>query len=134
MSLVRNQVTQLSPYAVSGSTATPVAEPVTVVLESCLSLRFVFDWIRVRNPEGSSCPSAQWELAVRSEAANLNPIMYLILFLLERGGLTSGANSELTLGQPLALAGFAGRETCFAGADVNMSSVFDWIRVRNPEG
>ena len=60
---------------------------------------------------------------MRSEAANLNPIMYLILFLLERGGLTSGANSELTLGQPLALAGFAGRETYFAGADVNMSSV-----------
>ena len=84
MSLVRNQVTQLSPYTVSGSTATPVAEPVTFVLESCLCLRFVFDWIRVRNPEGSSCPSAQWELAVRSEAANLNPIMYLILFLLER--------------------------------------------------
>ena len=29
-------------------------------------------------------PSAQWELAVRSEAAVLNRIMYLILFLLER--------------------------------------------------
>ena len=32
-------------------------------------------------------PSAQWELAVRSEAASLNQIMYMILFLLERGGL-----------------------------------------------
>ncbi len=29
-------------------------------------------------------PSAQWELAVRSEAASLNQIMYMILFLLER--------------------------------------------------
>ena len=30
-------------------------------------------------------PSGQWELAVRSEAASLNRIMYMILFLLERG-------------------------------------------------
>ena len=43
-------------------------------------------------------PSAQWELAVRSEAASLNQIMYMILFLLERGGLIQDVWSSLLAG------------------------------------
>ena len=46
--------------------------------------RFVFVCDSREESGGPDVPSAQWELAVRSEAASLNQIMYMILFLLER--------------------------------------------------
>ena len=53
-------------------------------------LRFDNACDSVRESRGLVEPSAQWELGVRSEAASLNQIMYMILFLLERRVLGLG--------------------------------------------